>query len=352
MEDIEMTQVLVTGATGFLGSHCIAALLAAGYRVRGTVRSPAKEAAARALVAAAGVDAGDRLRIVTADLTADAGWADAVAGCEHVLHTASPFPARQPEDAQELIRPAREGTLRVLRAARDAGVRRTVVTSSFAAVGYGRGAQDRPFDERDWTDVDGADTQPYMQSKTLAERAAWDFAAQEGTAMELAVINPVGIFGPALGPELSTSIGFIQAMLLGRMEAVPRMHFGVVDVRDVADLHMRAMIAPQAAGERFIATAGPALSLLDVATILRRDLGAQGARAPQVELADEAVRRIAAETGAMADLVPQLGIVREATSAKARDLLDWQPRPAAEAVLASARSLIALGLVPDEAAAG
>ena len=190
-----------------------------------------------------GADAGS-LSFVAADLTADAGWAEAVAGCDYVLHVASPFPPALPKDEDELIVPAREGTLRVLRAARDAGVRRVVAHLVVrGAIGYGHPPREEPFDETDWTDLDGADVQPYIKSKTLAERAAWDFIAREGGGLELSVVNPGGIFGPVLGPDFSGSIQLVKSLLDGAMPAVPRLYFGVVDVRDVADLHLRAMTA-------------------------------------------------------------------------------------------------------------
>ncbi|RYD48089.1 MAG: NAD-dependent epimerase/dehydratase family protein, partial [Sphingomonadales bacterium] len=193
-----MSKVLVTGGSGFVGSHVILQLLAAGHDVRATVRNLRREGEVRATLERAGADT-RRLSFAAADLEQDAGWTEAAAGMDYVQHVASPFPLTQPKDETELIRPAVEGTLRVLRAARDAGVRRVVLTSSFAAIGYGHGARDTPYTEADWTDVNGPAVQPYMKSKTLAERAAWDFVAREGAAIELAVVNPVAIFGPALG---------------------------------------------------------------------------------------------------------------------------------------------------------
>src|ERR1700756_3436153 len=186
--------VLVTGGSGFIGAHCILQLLQAGYRVRTTVRSLHREADVRAMLKVGGIDAGDRLTFIAADLLKDEGWPEAVASCSYVLHVASPFPPSVPKDENELIVPARDGTLRVLRAARDAGVRRVVLTSSFAAIGYGHPPQDAPFDETTWTDPNGDDVLPYVKSKALAERAAWDFIAKEGGSLELSVVNPVGVF--------------------------------------------------------------------------------------------------------------------------------------------------------------
>ncbi len=213
-----------------------------------------------------------------ADLERDAGWADAVAGCDYVLHVASPFPANVPKHEDELIVPAREGALRVLRAARDAGVKRAVLTSSFAAIGYGHEPQQAPFDETSWTNPDGKGVSAYAKSKTLAERAAWDFIAREGGNLELAVVNPVGVFGPVLGPDYATSILLLQRMLDGAMPGAPKLQFGVVDVRDVADLHLRAMLHPAARGERFLAVAGEFISVLDIAKVLKRRMGATAGR--------------------------------------------------------------------------
>jgi dihydroflavonol-4-reductase len=337
--------ILVTGGSGFVGSHVILKLLAAGHRVRTTVRNLAREAEVRATLAAAGADAGDRLTFFAADLEKDDGWAEAVAGCDYVHHVASPFPPAQPKDENELIRPAREGTLRVLRAARDAGVKRIVLTSSFAAIGYGHGQSDTPYTEADWTDPDGPAVQPYMKSKTLAERAAWEFVAREGKGMELAVINPVGIFGPALNGDLSTSVFLIQSMLEGKMPGTPRLYLGAVDVRDVAELHLRAMTDPAAAGERFLAVAGEAMSFHEMAMVLRDRLGPAAARVPKRQLPDWLIRLLAIFNPLAREAVPRLGIKANASNAKARRMLGWTPRSNEEAILASAESLIRLGLV-------
>ena len=234
--------VLVTGGTGFVGVHVVLRLLQASYTVRTTLRSLEREAEVREMLRYAGVDAGERLSFARADLMHDEGWPEAVAGCRFVHHVASPFPAAPPKDENELIVPAREGTLRVLRAARDAGVQRVVLTSSFAAIGYGHDRKrTTPFTENDWSNPDSPDTPAYQKSKTLAERAAWDFIAQEGRGMELASVNPVGIFGPTLGRDVGTSVGIIQNLLEGKLPGMPRIRIGLVDVRDVAELHVRAM---------------------------------------------------------------------------------------------------------------
>jgi nucleoside-diphosphate-sugar epimerase len=345
-----MSMVLVTGGSGFIGSHCVLELLAAGHRVRTTVRNLKREGDVRAMLAAGGAEAGDRLSFAAADLEKDAGWAEAVAGCEFVLHVASPFPLRVPKDENELIIPAREGTLRVLRAARDAGVKRAVLTSSFAAIGYGHEATKAPFDETTWSNLDGkVNVAPYMKSKTLAERAAWDFIAKEGGGMELSVVNPVGVFGPVLGPDYATSIVIVQRLMDGGVPGCPRLTFGVVDVRDVVDLHLRAMTDPAAKGERFLAVAGESVSMLEMALILKRRMGPAARRVPTGQLPDWLLRVIAVFDPTVGQVVPELGKVKNASNGKARRVLGWVPRSNEEAIVATAESLMRLGLLKDSA---
>ncbi len=343
-----MSKVLVTGGSGFIGSHAIVQLLAAGHEVRTTVRDLKREAEVRAMLdrGLTGTEAGERLRFFAADLERDAGWAEAAAGCEYVLHVASPFPLKVPKDESELIVPAREGALRVLRASRDAGVKRVVLTSSFAAIGYGHEEQTAPFDETNWTRLDGeVPVPPYVKSKTLAERAAWDFLAREGGGLELSVVNPVAVFGPVLGPDYATSIVIIQKLMDGGVPACPRLSFGVVDVRDVVDLHLRAMTDPQAKGERFLAVAGECMSILEMSAVLKRRLGDAAKRVPSGELPDWLLRVIAVFDPTVRQVVPELGKVKRATNEKARRVLGWSPRSNEEAVVASAESLVRLGLV-------
>jgi nucleoside-diphosphate-sugar epimerase len=342
-----MSTILVTGGSGFIGIHSILQLLAGGHQVRTTLRSLKREGDVRAMLKAGGVEASDRLSFIAADLENDAGWPEAVAGCEYVLHVASPFPPKIPNHEDELIVPAREGTLRVLRASRDAGVRRVVLTSSFAAIGYGKKPQNRPFDETSWTDPNGNDVLPYVKSKTLAERAAWDFVAREGGDLELSVINPVGVFGPVLGPDYSTSILIIQRLMDGAMPGVPRLYFGVVDVRDVADLHIRAMTHPAARGERFLAVAGDFMSIRDIAKALKRRLGESARRVPTLQLPDWIVRLAAMRDPAVRQILPELGKLKNATNEKARRALGWAPRANEEAIFATADSLLRLGLLKD-----
>lgn len=340
-----MGTVLLTGGSGFIGSRTILQLLDAGHDVRTSVRRPDRAEHVRELLRQDGAEPGDRLSFVVADLEHDAGWAQAVAGCDYVLHLASPFPATLPRHEDDLIVPAREGALRVLRAARDAGVRRVVLTSSFAAIGYGHPPRSTPFDEGDWTRVDAPTVQPYAKSKTLAERAAWDFIEREGGGLELAVVNPVMVFGPVLGADYSTSIMLIQRLLDGSLPGCPRIQFGAVDVRDVADLHLRAMTNPAASGERFLAVAGDFMTLADMARVLKSRLGAAAKRAPTRQLPDWLVRLAALWDPNVRQILPELGQARNATAAKAQRLLGWQPRPAQEAIVATAESLIRLGLL-------
>lgn len=335
--------VLVTGGSGFVGSHVVLQLLNAGHRVRTTVRSMAREARVRGMIRAAGADDA-RLVVMTADLDHEAGWNEAVSGCDFVMHVASPIPAAAPRTEDELIRPARDGTLRVLRAARDAGVRRVVLTSSCGAVYYGHPPQEAPFDETSWTNVDG-DMSAYVRSKAIAERAAWDFIRVEGRTLELTAINPTGIFGPALGPEASSSIELVTRLMKG-MPGCPRLFFGIVDVRDVADLHVRAMTHAAAAGERFIASSGDIMSMLAVARVLKAHLGDAARRVPTRELPSWLVRVASRFDRKLRPLVPLLDSTRRATSAKAQRVLGWQPRPPEEAIVATARSLIEFGVVP------
>ncbi|KAK1177083.1 aldehyde reductase [Streptomyces sp. NBS 14/10] len=340
-----MAHVLVTGGTGFLGSHTIAQLLTAGHTVTTTVRSAARRPDVERMLAVAGAPHADGVSYVEADLTSDHGWVRAVEGADYVLHMASPFPGARPKNEDEVIVPARDGALRVLRAARGAGVRRTVLTSSFAAVGYGHGHTGRTFTEDDWTDTEGPGVSAYIKSKTVAERAAWDFVETEGGGLELTVINPVGIFGPVLGPDYSASIRIIHAMLTGAMRAAPPVWTNTVDVRDAADLHLRAMTAPQAAGERYLALAGEPVSFHHIALALRTRLGEAAAKAPTGSAPTWLLRLLATVNPALRETVPQLGVVRRASHAKARKELDWSPRSNEDAVTATAESLMRLGLL-------
>jgi dihydroflavonol-4-reductase len=340
-----MSTILVTGGSGFIGSHSIVQLLAAGHDVRTTVRDLKREPDVRAMLKQGGAPADAPVRFFAADLESDSGWAEAAAGCDYGLHVASPFPQTVPKHEDELIIPAREGALRVLRASRDAGVKRVVLTSSFAAIGYGHNEQAAPFDESDWTDPSGDDVLPYVKSKTIAERAAWDFIAKEGGSLELSVVNPVGVFGPVLGPDYSTSILLVQRMMDGAMPGCPKLYFGVVDVRDVASLHILAMTHPAAKGERFLSIAGDFMSMVEIAKTLKNKLGDAAKRVPTRELPNWVVRLASLRDPAVKQILPELGKRKNATNEKARRVLGWSPRSNEEAVVSTGESLVGLGLL-------
>lgn len=332
--------VAVTGIGGFLGRHVAAQLLRAGYDVRGTLRSLKNAKSVEAAIRSAEGVTGGRLTFAVADLLSDNGWDAAFSGVTDVIHTASPFPSRVPKNEDELVVPAREGTLRVLRAAKSAGVRRVVLTSSIAAISYGPGRP--PFTEADWTDVSGPLATPYYKSKTLAERAAWTFARESG--LELVVINPGMILGPILGKETGTSVGVVQSLMKGRYPAMPDFSVPVVDARDVADAHVRAMILPEAAGERFI-VGGQALSIKDIASVLKQDFPAYARKLPKFVLPNWLAGLASRFDPGLKLIVGELGRDARVSNEKAKRILGWQPRPEAEAISASADSLIAAGLV-------
>jgi nucleoside-diphosphate-sugar epimerase len=333
--------VLVTGGTGFLGGWCVAELLRRGHRVRTTVRNVAREPAVRATVERAGVDAGDRLTVVAADLSDDAGWADAVAGCSHVLHVASPFPPEQPKDPNELIVPAREGALRVIEASLAAGVQRVVMTSSVAAVRHGRPpAEAKPYTEEDWTDGNDTARTPYVRSKALAEQAAWERVRAAGAEDRLATVQPGAIIGPVLNDDHSFSLQAVQRLLTGDMPAIPRLGFTFVDVRDVADLHIRAMTNPAAGGQRFLAT-DEFLWIADVARVLRERLGDRASKVPTRVAPNFLVRVMSLFDGSIRSIVGDLGKTASYSNAKARERLGWQPRPIADSIADTGESLLA-----------
>ncbi|MFT7776113.1 NAD-dependent epimerase/dehydratase family protein [Roseateles sp.] len=337
-------RVLVTGGSGFIAGVLIRRLLAAGWQVHTTVRDPGREPALRRLLGADVGDAREQLRCFAADLTADAGWAEAAAGCSHLAHLASPLPVGVPRDASELIVPARDGALRALRAARDAGVRRVVMTSSVAAISYGHGPGEHRFTEDDWTRLETPGIPPYVQSKTVAERAARDWVAREGGGLEFCTVNPSVVLGPVASADYSASVVIVQSLLQGRIPALPRIGFGIVDVRDVAELHLDALTAPGMAGERFIACGG-FLWLREIAAILRAELGEQARRVPTLQMPDWAVRLLARISPTVRVAASELGTVRHQDSSHAQDVLGWAPRAPRDAIVATARDLIGLGLV-------
>lgn len=314
--------VLVTGGTGFVAVHTILQLLKQGYQVNTTLRSLSKKEVITNALQEAGIQDFGQLSFYEADLNSDAGWAEAVKGCEYVLHIASPFPAQDPADENEVIVPARDGALRVLKAASAADVKRVVLTSSFAAIGYSIDPKDHIFTEEDWTDPADPKNRAYIKSKAIAEKAAWDFMEKDSTGMELSVINPVGIFGPVIGGISSASLDMvIKGIVSGAVKEALPFTFGVVDVRDVADIHLKAMLHPEAKGQRFIATSEGAMSFYDVAQLIRRERAQWAAN--------------------IADIPPTADELYVAISTKkAKDILGWQARSREEGVLASVDSIV------------
>jgi nucleoside-diphosphate-sugar epimerase len=340
MMDSEQT-VLVTGGSGFLGGWCLVELLKQGYAARTTVRDLAREREVRAGVGSQ-VEVGDRLTVLAADLTKDDGWGEAVEGCDYILHVASPFPPKQPKDPEELIVPARDGTLRVLRAGLAAGAKRIVVTSSVAAVRNARRdghAPARELTEADWTDPDNPELTPYTRSKTIAELAAWDFMRAQGAEERLVTIQPGAIIGPVLGPERSYSLQTVERMLTGRMPGLPHLGFSFIDVRDVAALEVAAMTAADAAGQRLIA-AGEFLWLSDVARILREQLGPDARKVPRRSVPDVLVRVMARFDPEIRSVVSDLGQKTTYSLESAKRRVGWSPRPVEETIVDCARSLL------------
>ncbi|MBD3581921.1 SDR family oxidoreductase [Flavobacterium selenitireducens] len=313
------TTVLVIGGSGFLGLQWVLQLLDAGYSVRTTVRALAKKGKVLQALQSAGANV-SRLEFFEADLTSDKNWYTAVSGCRYVLHVASPFPADNPQDENELIVPARDGAQRVLKAAKEANVERVVMTSSFAAIGYSEPDKTHVFSEVDWTD-ENAPIPAYIKSKTVAEKAAWNFVRTQGNGLELSVINPVGIFGPVMGDNYSASVAtVIKGIVDGKITESPDFTFGVVDVRDVADLHLKAMVHPDAAGERFLATSDGVMSFADVADLIRKE---------RPQFASEINIQHKTEDSFYISMDNQ----------KAKNWFDWKPIAKESAILASVDSL-------------
>ncbi len=335
--------VLVSGGSGYIGGWCVASLLQRGYVVRTTVRDLSKEAAVRASLGKI-TDPGNRLSFHAANLTADDGWDAAVDGCDYVLHVASPLGVADPKDPNDLIVPAREGAKRAVGAAIKAGVKRVVLTSSVAATSKSEIAGDWISDETVWTDPAGPKVSAYAQSKTLAERAAWDLIHSSSTKTTLATVNPALVLGPVTSGDYSESVQVVERLLSGRVPGIPRLGFNVVDVRDVADLHIRAMTDPHAAGERFIAAANYAW-MGDLAELLRAQLGAGAAKVPTRKVPDFVLRLASLFDKDLGAVTPSLGRKHDFSSEKAQRMLGWKPRALDETILDCANSLIANGLV-------
>lgn len=338
--------VLLTGATGFIGLHCAVRLLEEGYRVRGTIRSRAKEKELRETIRRhVGTD--DRLEVVVADLTADDGWREAADGCTYAHHVASPLPRTPPRDENEIIIPAREGTLRVLGACSTAGVERVVMTSSMAAILYGND-RSQTFDESHWSNVDSRRIGAYEKSKTLAEQAAWRFVEtlqdKNESAMELVVINPGIVFGPILSSDWGTSGEAIKKLMQRDFPACPPIGWAPVDARDVADAHLAAMTTPEAAGERFVC-AVEHVRLRDVALLLDRHFSDRGYKIPTGRLPAWVMRLMALFDRTAALALNDLGVRQDVDNRKIKRLLGWQPRGLEEMVVAMGESLIEYGVV-------
>ncbi|MDZ7589180.1 MAG: aldehyde reductase [Rubrivivax sp.] len=335
--------VLVTGISGFIAKHCAVELLKHGYRVCGTVRSLDKADTVRSTLAAH-ADA-SRLEFVEADLLSDAGWADATRGVHGVLHLASPFPLAQPKDENELVRPAVDGTMRVLRAAKAAGVKRFVQTSSTVAVIFGHGSSHPgAYTEADWTDVDGPHVTAYAKSKTLAERAAREFVAKEGDALHYASVNPGLVLGPLLDADAGSSADLIASCLRGKYPGCPRLSFPVVDVRDVAQAHRLALETEAPSGGRYLAVSGTAW-FKELMQPIKSELGEQARKVPTRELPDFMVKLVALFDPAARTILPDLGIDRRVDNSATRKVLGMDFRPHTESAPAMAESLLRLGLV-------
>jgi dihydroflavonol-4-reductase len=332
--------VFVSGGSGYIAGFLIRQLIGAGWTVHTSIRDLAKESAVRASLA---VD-NSKLKFFAADLMSDGGWAEAMAGCSHVAHVASPLPTDAPKHEDELIVPARDGALRALKAAKAAGVKRFVMTSSMAAIAYGHGGFKSVFTEADWTDPTSPDAYAYVRSKTIAERAARDWVAAEGSDMEFCTVNPSLVLGPLQSGDFSTSLEAIKKLLEGSMPGLPNLGFGIVDVRDVADMHVRCLTAPNMAGERFICS-GRFLMLPEVAAILRDGLGPQARKVPKLQLPNWLVRIAARFDPVISQVIGELGKRRESPPTHAREVLGWVPRPVEESILDTARDMIRLGIV-------
>lgn len=330
--------VLVTGGSGFVAGWVIVTLLARGYRVRTTLRSLRREAEIRQGFGTM-TDAGDRLDVVVADLLDDAGWDAAMAGVDLVQHVASPMPLGEFRD-HDLVGPARDGTIRVLRAADRAGVKRVVLTSSGVAA-MPKKPDAHVYSEADWTDPDQPGLSQYNRAKTLAERAAWAFIQASRSGMTLATILPGAIQGPLLTPDLSGWADLITRMLTGKLPMLPRVGMGMVDVRDLAELHVRAMETPEAAGQRFVA-AGEFLWFSEVAQALRDGLGADAAKVSARVAPDWLMRLVALGNADLRQLTPNLGKQQTFSTERAQRLLDWQSRPLRQSIVDAGRSILAL----------
>ena len=338
--------VLVTGGTGFVGVHCILLLLKKGYSVKTTIRSINKKNEVIEMLKTGGITSFENLDFIETDLTKDDNWDIAVRGCNFVLHVASPIFLTLPKDENEMIRPAVDGTLRVLKAARNAGVKRVVLTSNFGAVGYSHKDPTTEITEAEWTDPNEKGLSSYNKSKVLAERAAWDFIRNEGGDLELSVINPVAIFGASLGPDISSGFELLIQLLDGSMKVIPNLYMNIIDVRDVAELHIRAMTSPNAKGERFLALAGGKMSLPEIASLLKNKMPGITKNVSTKSIPDWAVYFTALFSLKAKTIASMLRASRNVSNSKAMKVLAWTPVATnEEAILASVESMIKFGII-------
>lgn len=339
--------VLVTGGSGFIAVHCILKLLQQSYTVRTTLRSLNRQDEVKDMLKVGGITSFENLSFIEANLSDDKNWNEAVKDCEYVLHVASPTPAIKFKHEDELINPAKDGVIRVLKAARDANVKRVVLTSAFGAIGMGHKNRTTPYTENDWTNIN-SNIPPYQKSKTIAEKTAWEFIKTEGGNLELSAVNPVAVMGPVLGTDYSHSNQIVRQMLEGEIASCPKIASCFVDVRDVADLHLLAMTHPKANGERFLATTGDALSMLEVAKILKRRLGNDAKKVPTKEISNWVMRIAALRKPSLKMLVALLGQYMQASGEKAKNLLNWSPSSNEDAIVATGESLLKLKLIKIE----
>jgi nucleoside-diphosphate-sugar epimerase len=333
--------VLVTGGTGFVGVHCILQLLQKGYNVKTTLRSLKRKDEVIEMLKTGGITSFNNLAFIETDLTKDDNWDEAVKDCDYVLHVASPIFLSLPKDENEMIRPAVDGALRVLKAARNAGVKRVVMTSNFGAVGYSHKNPNDEITETDWTDPNEKGLSSYNKSKVIAERAAWDFIKNEGGDLELSVINPVGIFGPSLGPDISSGFELLRNLLNGSMKAIPNLTMNIIDVRDVADLHIRAMIDPEAKGQRFLALAGGKISMPEIALLIKKKMPEVAHNISTKRLPDWLVSLTGLFSPQAKNIASMLRANRNTSNAKARKILGWKPLSNnEEAIMAAIESMI------------
>ncbi|CAJ1196015.1 hypothetical protein CPEBRM1_ABPJDJAI_01725 [Companilactobacillus paralimentarius] len=337
--------VVVTGGSGFIAVHIILQLLQQGYAVRTTIRSAKKEDVIKEMLYNGGIRDFSDLSFSQADLTSDTNWEETMQGATYVIHVASPTPKLNFKNEDEMIRPAVDGVLRVLKASKDAEVKRVVLTSAYGAIFAGHKNRTTPYTEKDWSDLSAKNIHPYQKSKTMSEMAAWDFIKKEGDGLQLATVNPVGVMGPVLSAKYSHSNVQIQEMLEGKIKALPKVDSGYIDVRDVASLHILAMTSPKANGERFLATTGETLSMMDVADILREAFPDYASNIPTRTIPNAVVKAAALTNPQLKMIASIVGKYAGTSNKKAKELLGWNPRSAKTAIIATAQSMIDLGIV-------